>query len=134
MGFKIEAACGCNIGKIRKNNEDNFHFDGKCLKQENKGLRNVICYDGRLQTDDCVAVFDGMGGENYGEVASFVAARHLQRTQRELEDYFVQERTYLNKLVSEINDQVVREQKKYGTDRMGSTMVLLYFSSRSDTW
>ena len=30
MRFLVDAACGCNIGKVRRNNEDNFFFDDKC--------------------------------------------------------------------------------------------------------
>lgn len=130
MGFQIEAACGCNTGKIRKNNEDNFFFDGKCLEQDNDGLRNIACYDGRLKNGLCVAIFDGMGGENYGETASYTAARYLQQTTRKLEDYFVQERKYLEKLAYGLNDAVVQVKKELCTDRMGTTMVMLYFGSR----
>lgn len=130
MGFHIDAACGCRIGKIRKNNEDNFFFDGKCLEQENEGLRNIACMEGRLKNGTCVAVFDGMGGENYGEVASFTAARAMQGKTRKLEDYFVQERKYLEKLTLSLNDAVVEAEKALNTNRMGTTMVMLYFASR----
>lgn len=130
MGFHIEAACGCKMGKIRKNNEDNFFFDGKCLEQDNEGLRNIACFDGRLKYGTSVAVFDGMGGENYGEVASFCAARAMQQTTRKLEDFFVQERKYLEKLAFALNDAVVVAEKELQTNRMGTTMVMLYFASR----
>lgn len=130
MGFRIEAACGCNMGKIRQNNEDNFFFDGKCLEQDNDGLRNIACFDGRLKHGTCVAVFDGMGGENYGEVASFTAARTMQQTSRKLEDFFVQERKYLEKMTLSLNKAVVEAEEALHTNRMGTTMVMLYFSSR----
>ena len=29
MAYKLDAACLCNTGRVRKNNEDNFYFDGK---------------------------------------------------------------------------------------------------------
>ena len=29
MAYILDAACGCNTGKVRKNNEDNFFFDGR---------------------------------------------------------------------------------------------------------
>ena len=130
MGFRYEAACGCNMGKIRKNNEDNFLFDGKCLEQENTGLHNIIVIDGRLKNGTCVAIFDGMGGENFGEAASFAAARSMQNTARRLEDYFVQERKYLKRLAFSLNDAVLDKMKELCTERMGTTMIALYFSSR----
>ena len=56
MIFKIESACGCNKGKIRKNNEDNFYFDGKCLEVENEGFKilyMLMCQ----QKEDSVMLF-----------------------------------------------------------------------------
>lgn len=131
MGFMIEAACGCNIGKIRKNNEDNFYFDGKCLEVENDGLKNPVSLDMPLKHGLCFAVFDGMGGENFGEIASFTAAREMQQMDRKFADYFVSERQYLNRITMQMNDAVVGAAREQKTDRMGSTMAVLYFSARS---
>lgn len=129
MRLSIDAACGCNVGKIRKNNEDNFFFDSKCLELDNLGLRNTACFSDSLKNGLMLAVFDGMGGENYGEVASFTAARQMQSITRSLSDYFVSERKYLSKLTMQLNDAIVAEKKELCTDRCGSTMVALYFSS-----
>jgi len=60
---KYLAACGCNIGRIRKNNEDNFYFNGIVLQAENRGLRDILFTSGTLASPFCVGVFDGMGGE-----------------------------------------------------------------------
>ena len=129
MRFSIDAACGCNIGKVRKNNEDNFFFDDKCLELDNQGMRNTACFSDTLKNGLCLAVFDGMGGENYGEVASFTAARQMQTVTRSLTDYFVSERKYLLKLTAQLNDAIVEAKKELCTDRCGSTMAALYFSS-----
>ena len=61
MKYTIQAACGCHIGKIRKNNEDNFFFDGKCLEEINNGLKHPAWIEEDLKNGFCVAVFDGMG-------------------------------------------------------------------------
>lgn len=129
MRLFIDAACGCNIGKIRRNNEDNFFFDDKCLELENQGLRNTACFSDALKNGLCLAVFDGMGGENFGEVASFTAARQMQTITRSLSDYFVSERKYLLKLTTQLNNAIVEAKKELCTDRCGSTMAALYFSS-----
>lgn len=130
MRFNIEAACGCNMGKVRKNNEDNFFFDGKCLEQDNSGLVNIACLEEGLKSGLSFAVFDGMGGENYGEAASFAAARYMQLAARRPKDRFVRERKYLQKMTFELNNAVVQAKKEYCTDRMGTTMVMLYFAYR----
>lgn len=129
MRFLLDAACGCNMGKVRKNNEDNFFFDDKCLEMENQGLRNTAEYVDFLKSGVCFAVFDGMGGESFGEVASFTAARKMQNLTRSLSDYFVSEKKYLTKLVQQLNNAVVEAKKELCTNRCGSTMVGLYFSS-----
>lgn len=127
MSLTIEASCGCNMGKIRKNNEDNFYFAGKCLERDNIGLKHPVVYDDTLSSNLCFAVFDGMGGENFGEYASFSAAKKLQQTERTLADYFVTERKYLNNLVVQLNNEVVKTKCELCTDRMGTTMVSLHF-------
>lgn len=131
MKFTIEAACSCNKGKIRKNNEDNFYFDGKCLEVQNEGLRHSVEVEERLKNGWCVAVFDGMGGENYGEYASFAAARELQQMERKLAEYFIPEKKYLNRMAMQLNEAVVHAARELKTERMGSTMAALYFMSGS---
>lgn len=130
MGLAIEAACGCSMGKVRKNNEDNFFFDGKCMEQDNTGLSNVACFEGRLKSGTTVAVFDGMGGENYGEAASFAAARRMQLLTKGARGSTVHKRKYLQKTALGLNDAVVQTKREYCTNRMGTTMVMLYFAFR----
>ena len=127
----IEASCKSDIGKIRKNNEDNFYFDGKCLEPDNEGLKHPVYLLEPLKNGLCLAVFDGMGGENFGEVASFAAARAMQQTERKFADFFIPERKYLNRLVAQINNDVVKEAERLKTRHIGSTMAALYFTSRS---
>lgn len=130
MRFIIEAACGCHAGKIRKNNEDNFYFNGKCLELDNDGLRNPVSFEEPLKHGLCVAVFDGMGGENFGEQASFAAARQMQQTERVLADYFVPEKKYLERMMMQLNSAVVNAKIALCTERMGTTAVSLYFVSQ----
>lgn len=129
MKLTIEAACGCHIGKKRKNNEDNFYFEDKCLETNNQGLRNVVSFTDDLKNNLCLAVFDGMGGENFGEIASYTAARKMQESSRALSDYFISERKYLQRLTMQLNDAIVEVKNELCTDRCGSTMVSLYFNS-----
>ena len=65
----------CMTGKVRKNNEDNYYINGKYLP--------MIHGDSPLETGQVCdgpavfAVFDGMGGEERGEAASYLAAKTL---------------------------------------------------------
>ena len=130
MKYLVQAACGCQIGNVRKNNEDNFYFDGKCLELENTGLKHPACLEEPLKNGFSVAVFDGMGGESYGEYASYAAARQMQQTHRTLSDFLIPERKYLLRLTHQLDGAVNQVQQEMHTERVGSTMVGLYFSGR----
>lgn len=127
MQFTVHAACDCRIGRVRRNNEDNFYFNGRCLEAENEGLRSPVSFDGPLTGELCLAVFDGMGGERFGEVASFAAARELQSYERSLVDFFIPGRTFLTRLTARLNEAVVKAGQELQASRMGSTLAALYF-------
>ena len=130
MKMLIQAACGCHIGKVRKNNEDNFFFDGKCLEEKNSGLKHPVIIEETLRNGFHTAIFDGMGGENFGELASYAAARQMQSMQRNLADFLIPERKYLDRMTKQLHQAVIDEQRKMQTEKMGTTMVTLYFSGR----
>ena len=78
-GGTIVKGCICaisNTGRIRKNNEDNFFVNGiysKDYKINNFSFES----NAELSTMSVVAVFDGMGGNHFGEEASATAAKSL---------------------------------------------------------
>ena len=131
MAYKLDAACLCNTGRVRKNNEDNFYFDGKRMEAENNGLPNPLVMTKNLNQGVCVAVFDGMGGENFGEFASFAAADCMQAMMLKLQSSLPPDRNALNKMCLAVNDAVVARQRELCTERMGSTLVGFYFSHSS---
>lgn len=72
----LNAAVLSNVGLVRKNNEDNYIL-GLCLNDESKDEANsYLCSsDGKWI---CCGVFDGMGGAEFGEVASLTTAECFQ--------------------------------------------------------
>jgi protein phosphatase len=76
-GAYIKISFATDTGKVRENNEDSFYIDGK--------YRHVYGYcecDSYIELSDethIYSVFDGMGGEAYGETASALAAVHMDR-------------------------------------------------------
>ncbi|MBR6526974.1 MAG: serine/threonine-protein phosphatase [Lachnospiraceae bacterium] len=128
MAFKIQAACGCNIGRRRTNNEDNFYFDNRLLPKENRGLKTAVMIEQPLEREQCYGVFDGMGGESYGEEASFLAAQTAKEHQKILADFIQPPKAYLTDLVKEMNDAVCQKSEELGSGRMGSTAVMLYLN------
>jgi len=76
--MNIQICAASNIGCVRKNNEDNLYLSGHFMREEEKGNFHLLMNE---RTDSYVcAVFDGMGGENAGEKASFEAAVRFFRT------------------------------------------------------
>lgn len=127
MAVLLEAACLCSVGRVRKNNEDNLYFDGRCLPEANRGLKHPISCVFTLQKEVCAAVFDGMGGENFGESASFAAATALKRFLQQSREAAPPE-TFLEDLCIALNEAVLDRARELRTSHMGSTMVALWFS------
>ena len=78
MSIIIDAAVCSNMGKVRKNNEDNFYFNGLYMDESQRnsgGLFNLAAGE----PIQIYAVCDGMGGEEGGEDASLAAVRALMQ-------------------------------------------------------
>lgn len=126
----IEAVCGCNVGKLRKNNEDNLFFNGRCLKQNNNGIKRPFSLKQPTYKDSVFAVFDGMGGEACGEVASFISASVADKYLRQSQKYLLSARELLNDMAEEINREIFKYSVENATGRMGSTMAAMLFRDR----
>jgi protein phosphatase len=75
MSYNIEYAVLCDTGLVRSKNQDNFWCMGEFLENENDGLAEPIAGTADAKGFPAFAVFDGMGGEQQGEVAAYLAAR-----------------------------------------------------------
>lgn len=125
MNFYVHAACACDIGNVRKNNEDNFLFNDEYLDEINLGLKKTLTYEEKLTGDFCVAVFDGMGGENFGEVAAFTAAQKLKEEKLSFIKEIISNDCFEN-VVNVLNDSVVEKKQQLLTEKMGTTFVSVW--------
>lgn len=66
---QIRAVAVSDVGKRRKNNEDNYYINGKTVRSATQASASA-----ELSVQNVFAVFDGMGGEQAGELASQAAA------------------------------------------------------------
>ena len=123
MGIKIDAAA-CNVIGGRKNNEDNFYLNGIMLAREqmDKGGRISMKNTQPLQV---YAVFDGMGGGEYGEFASCYAAAELKKYQESSEhmDHADNLRNFLTETSKKIDH--FSEEKGLRSGACGSTAAIL---------
>lgn len=79
MGLRINAAVYSHIGG-RKNNEDNFYFNGLYMEREQMDRGGQFQKE-YADASQMYAVCDGMGGAEFGEEASLFATRSLKKYQ-----------------------------------------------------
>ncbi len=129
MRFTVDAACGSTIGKVRSNNEDNFLFNGIILPQENKGQLPPLELNGEIDGDICLAVFDGMGGGDLGEVASHTASSKMKELLNSADTDDIEE--FLRSATETMNQAVYDESSERNLYQMGTTAAIMYFHDRS---
>ncbi len=78
--MKVMYSVRSHKGKVRENNEDNFFADGVTLPSA--FINRPFSIDGSACAPLILAVCDGMGGEDRGEVASGITARKLNELHR----------------------------------------------------
>ena len=110
-----------HVGLARDVNQDNFYVDGSLrgLEQDTADIEKVLSENGQW----IAAVFDGMGGENDGEIASLIAAEITKRICEENSAPYDVET-----IIATINDVICAEMAARRSS-MGSTCVFLQFDN-----
>lgn len=131
MNDKISSAvCFSHIGK-RLNHEDNFLINSLYLTSDSqKQMSDSRCYfisDTTMSKARLLAVSDGMGGHNAGEVASRICVEKLALAHKELQRYnsLKEAVSYLQTVIAEINNTICNLSRKHDELKgMGATLVL----------
>ena len=130
METSIQVSVISNPGLIRSNNEDNFYIDGTYMKEKDRdnGALNVIK---ETKPHHLIAVFDGMGGEELGELASITAVRSLSHMDQQLAKAPVDRPLHdkqdeIKAFVNDTNDMICSLIEQHGKVRMGTTASCLY--------
>lgn len=123
MCLKIEGAVVTHVGNVRSGNEDNYYLFGNYRydtairqKRESKTV---------LAQQMAAAVYDGMGGEEAGEMASYLAVKECMPCALDEMD------AQIRRQISAANMAVCREIKHRGTGRMGTTIAALYMDENT---
>lgn len=115
---KAKYAVSTDVGRRRSNNEDNYYAEGY-FKQEPTKLRDHA--EDSLMSDKMLfAVCDGMGGCQYGEIASLTAVSTLKE---------FGERDFsacLEEYIQTANNRICAFRRKNGSVSVGTTFVSLY--------
>ncbi|WP_407384577.1 PP2C family protein-serine/threonine phosphatase [Ruminococcus sp.] len=118
---KIEYAVVSATGKVRRNNEDNYCCCGKIREDVNAVTDSVHSGMTDAAANELFAVFDGMGGEACGEVASYIAASSAMLFTRAKDAYG----EYLKELAAFINDKIREGTEARSLVLMGTTAAML---------
>ena len=129
--LKTEAICCSDMGRVRKNNEDNLYFFSFILPQSNQGLKEPISIGSHLlEVPEVYAVFDGMGGAADGEVASYLAAKTLKEECVKLGRVGAHiSEAWLKSLTDRVNKQVQNAEREYNNG-MGTTAAIMVLFDR----
>ncbi len=125
MGSVIQYYYTSHTGCIRKNNQDNFLVPEGYLPWDNQGTDGVRQGAVSVENSPLFAVFDGMGGEERGEMAAAIAAETF--SQADLSGDPVQR---LQETCLLANENICRFAGENGVITMGTTAALLRFSPR----
>ena len=118
MRYRYKAIC--DVGLKRKNNEDNFYID-RIYRADVNELHLETEVAEKTDSNLLAGVFDGMGGEENGELASLEAARLLR-------DYEGKPFALLStEYIIKANNRVCDMMTINGNKSMGSTLAIALF-------
>lgn len=119
--YKVNASVITHKGKVRKNNEDNFCFFNHILENTLEEIHLKENADTKMPL--VFGVFDGMGGHEHGEKASYILANMTKEKQFD-ENEFEEK---LLEICDEANEEVCELMREFRV-RIGSTasFVALY--------
>lgn len=125
MQYKILYACVSHPGKVRRTNQDNFICDGRYMELDGSDLTFPL-YGVRTTSEaPLFGVFDGMGGEQCGEVAAHIAAKlasSLTVKGNGMEQ--------LAAFCTEANQAICERSTELGLRSTGTTAAMLLFSQK----
>lgn len=135
--MKINAVAKSHTGCVRTVNEDSIYIHGESMKM-GEGYYTSSLKTNLSDEDSLVfAVCDGMGGEAFGERASYIAIQEVYTLHKKLIATQNQEAQTQTERENTVNDYIKRanarindEIKKNGKS-MGTTVVLLYIYGKN---
>ena len=123
--MKITASAGTHVGRVRNNNEDNFYINGFYKKHTDDD--SCFFTDEKPHYSYTYAVCDGVGGAEYGELASLYAVEGLKTFDGRKLDERISD--YIESVNLRICDSVTNNDGR----RMGSTVALLFIKGKDAT-
>lgn len=123
--MRIMAAYICDKGKMRVKNQDNIYFYGKILKLRHRKASSGFQRKLSTKRAVCFGIFDGMGGEEYGEVASYLAAKVLRAKMSESKAGRIP-KDILLEVCHTANGIIYKKTLELAATRIGTTAAIIY--------
>lgn len=128
MQYSISYWCTSHIGNVRSTNQDNFICDGRFMDINDGTITFPLCGT-RVSKDHSVfGIFDGMGGEECGEVASYIAARDASAMEVGKDPL-----TAFSQFCQKANTDICNYASENGISAMGTTAAMLAFTTKGIT-
>lgn len=115
----INSAAATNVGRVRGNNEDNFYLCGQ-YREDTDTKNCAAVWSGQCESS-LFGVCDGMGGAQYGELASLIAVQTMAKYDASFKNDCLD-------CVLEANALVCDEINRHGGSRIGTTFAALHIS------
>jgi len=123
--YKIEYFYTSHIGKCRKVNQDNFICNNEYLQAQNEGTQGILFGKTVTTTRPLFGIFDGMGGEECGEMAAYLAAREAQDLNEEGKPELE-----LLAYCQRANQSICNYTKEQELSSMGTTAAILWLQKK----
>ena len=122
--MRIETSYACHPGKRRANNQDNLYYQGKVLQKDHR--RAGKAFPSKWDTGEllCFGVFDGMGGEQYGELASYLAADITKEILSSQTDERIPS-DLLYEICKKANKVILKKTVELKAERIGTTIAMV---------
>lgn len=123
MAQIIEYFYTSNVGKCRKTNQDNFFCNGEMMDYKNEGTGEILQGKVTCEDDPVFCIFDGMGGEECGEMAAFLAAEEMKNS-----DFSEGMEKGFRDFCDNANRSICEKTEELKISSMGTTAAIMRFS------
>lgn len=125
MYYKIHYSCLSHIGNIRRINQDNFICDGFYMDMSAPPIEFPLCGIKTSRDISVFGVFDGIGGEECGEIASYIASKTASTIEIGKEPI-----TDLSQFCHNANADICDYALLHDVSAMGTTAAMLVFTEK----
>lgn len=128
MRYEISYSCTSHTGNLRSINQDNFICNKQYMNSDASGVTLPLSGNVISATPTLFGVFDGLGGEECGEIASYIAAKNASCFTPHKDSI-----ASLKSLCEVANDEICRYMKDNLISSMGTTAAMLLFDKKNIT-